>query len=228
MSDRASAPTTAATRARYRRILRFAARVIAQTWWYELVLPRIGFRAVAERGRTVVSELGWGSDDLGRRVDDYFAELGRISSILGDMANHELTGTPFTEQQLAFVNEAISVDANCDGTILGQRGWYAHMYFDPLRAVELDPTITDVHTDIGGDLPIAREPSVLHVGVGLPRGIVLTVDSCTGPRAYAGFVSTFHQDLASGLVRYTDEEWKTRLSNGGAADPSFMAPILAP
>ena len=40
------------TRARYRRILRFAARYIIQTWWYELVLPRIGLRAVAERGRT--------------------------------------------------------------------------------------------------------------------------------------------------------------------------------
>ncbi|MFE5672589.1 ABC1 kinase family protein [Agromyces sp. NPDC056523] len=39
------------TRARYRRILRFAARYIAQTWWYELVLPRIGFGKVAARGR---------------------------------------------------------------------------------------------------------------------------------------------------------------------------------
>ncbi|WP_173923122.1 AarF/ABC1/UbiB kinase family protein [Agromyces sp. Marseille-P2726] len=45
-------PDVGNTRARYRRILWFAARVIAQTWWYELLLPRIGFRAVAERGRT--------------------------------------------------------------------------------------------------------------------------------------------------------------------------------
>ena len=41
------------TRARYRRILRFAARYIIQTWWYELVLPRVGFAKVVARGREV-------------------------------------------------------------------------------------------------------------------------------------------------------------------------------
>lgn len=38
-------------RARYRRILRFAARYMAQTWWYELVLPRIGLGRLAARNR---------------------------------------------------------------------------------------------------------------------------------------------------------------------------------
>jgi len=38
-------------RARYRRILRFAARAIAQTWWYELALPKIGLRSIADRTR---------------------------------------------------------------------------------------------------------------------------------------------------------------------------------
>ncbi|MFE6256606.1 ABC1 kinase family protein [Agromyces sp. NPDC057865] len=44
-------PDVGNTRARYRRILRFAARYIVQTWWYELVLPRIGLGKVAARGR---------------------------------------------------------------------------------------------------------------------------------------------------------------------------------
>lgn len=39
------------TRARYRRILRFAARYIIQTWWYELVLARFGFAKAVARGR---------------------------------------------------------------------------------------------------------------------------------------------------------------------------------
>lgn len=38
-------------RARYRRILRFAARAIAQTWWFELLLPRLGLRSIADRTR---------------------------------------------------------------------------------------------------------------------------------------------------------------------------------
>jgi predicted unusual protein kinase regulating ubiquinone biosynthesis (AarF/ABC1/UbiB family) len=39
------------TRARYRRILRFAAWNLAVTWWYELLLPRIGLVRIANRSR---------------------------------------------------------------------------------------------------------------------------------------------------------------------------------
>ncbi|GAB2529705.1 ABC1 kinase family protein [Paramicrobacterium agarici] len=38
-------------RARYRRILRFAARAFVQIWWFELILPRLGFAHVADRTR---------------------------------------------------------------------------------------------------------------------------------------------------------------------------------
>jgi predicted unusual protein kinase regulating ubiquinone biosynthesis (AarF/ABC1/UbiB family) len=37
--------------ARYRRILRFASRHLAVTWWFELFLPRIGLGRIAERTR---------------------------------------------------------------------------------------------------------------------------------------------------------------------------------
>lgn len=39
------------SRARYRRILRFAALYMAQAWWFELFLPRIGLSGFAVRGR---------------------------------------------------------------------------------------------------------------------------------------------------------------------------------
>lgn len=55
MSQPGAAPPSATrhggARARYRRILRFAAALIVQSWWFELVLPRIGLGRVAERGR---------------------------------------------------------------------------------------------------------------------------------------------------------------------------------
>ncbi|MDI2099684.1 ABC1 kinase family protein [Ruicaihuangia caeni] len=38
-------------RARYRRLLRFALRYMIEAWWFELVLPRIGLRGPAARGR---------------------------------------------------------------------------------------------------------------------------------------------------------------------------------
>ncbi|TFD79166.1 ABC1 kinase family protein [Cryobacterium fucosi] len=39
-------------RARSRRILLFAARYLVQTWWYELILPRVGLARVAARSRS--------------------------------------------------------------------------------------------------------------------------------------------------------------------------------
>lgn len=48
---RGDSPAEGDTRARYRRILRFAGWNLAVTWWYELLLPRIGFAKVAERTR---------------------------------------------------------------------------------------------------------------------------------------------------------------------------------
>ncbi|MCX6499485.1 MAG: AarF/UbiB family protein [Arthrobacter sp.] len=45
-------PGAGNTRARYRRILRFAAWHLAVTWWFELFLPRIGLAGIAERTRT--------------------------------------------------------------------------------------------------------------------------------------------------------------------------------
>ncbi|WP_285113726.1 AarF/UbiB family protein [Leifsonia sp. fls2-241-R2A-40a] len=43
---------TPATRARYRRILRFAGWNLAVTWWYELFLPRIGLARLSARSRS--------------------------------------------------------------------------------------------------------------------------------------------------------------------------------
>ena len=48
----ASAQFVGEGRVRYRRILRFASWYLAVTWWFELFLPRIGLRRIAERTRT--------------------------------------------------------------------------------------------------------------------------------------------------------------------------------
>jgi predicted unusual protein kinase regulating ubiquinone biosynthesis (AarF/ABC1/UbiB family) len=50
-NDPGAPPDARSTRARYRRILRFAGRQLAVTWWYELFLPRIGLARVAARTR---------------------------------------------------------------------------------------------------------------------------------------------------------------------------------
>jgi predicted unusual protein kinase regulating ubiquinone biosynthesis (AarF/ABC1/UbiB family) len=49
--DHPSLHVDGALRARYRRIMRFAARALAQAWWFEIVLPSVGLTRFAARGR---------------------------------------------------------------------------------------------------------------------------------------------------------------------------------
>lgn len=75
-------------RARYRRIVGFAARQLIQLWWFELFLPRIGFARVAERTRT----------DRMRRIAVRFhslaVELGGLMIKVGQFLSSRLDVLP--------------------------------------------------------------------------------------------------------------------------------------
>ncbi len=178
----------------------------------------------AELGLELLPSLGL-AEELRAKIGDYFSSVVQINRTLAEMAELQRTGTPHSADHLAFINRTVAADVNCDGTVLRHDGWYADLHFDPMGAVEADPVITDVHTDIGGDLPVAREPSVLHVGTGMPRLFIVTVESCSGPHAYAGVVSAYHQKLEPGLTRLTDEEWKMSAYTDSTA-PEWLDPVL--
>ncbi len=188
------------------------------------------FQSVArfgERAQELIASLEL-DDKLATSLADYFARVAQINITLADMAAEQRSGMPHSAEHMSFINQAVTTSINCDGTVLGHTGWYADLHFDPLQAAEEDPAITDVHTDVGGELPVFRPPSVLHVGTGLPRPIVVTVDSCNGPRAYAGVISTYHEVLEEGLNRLTDAEWKEHLYNANVTEPPSSVPWLAP
>ncbi|GAA4349434.1 ABC1 kinase family protein [Microbacterium rhizosphaerae] len=109
MPDDTSPGTPAPMRARYRRILRFASVYIAEMWWYELVLPRIGFGSVtrstrtarlthiAQRFRVLATELGGLMIKVGQflssRLDVLPPEITNELSGLQD----EVPGVPYAE-----------------------------------------------------------------------------------------------------------------------------------
>jgi len=76
------------SRARYRRILRFAARALAQAWWFELVLPRLGLRKLSARGR--VARL----QRLARRFHALALELGGLMIKVGQFLSSRLDVLP--------------------------------------------------------------------------------------------------------------------------------------
>ncbi len=83
-----AAPGDAATRARYRRILRFAAAALTQTWWYELFLPRVGLSALSERTRSARSRR------IARRFHALAIELGGLMIKVGQFMSSRLDVLP--------------------------------------------------------------------------------------------------------------------------------------
>lgn len=82
-------------------------------------------------------------------------------------------------------------------------GWYVRLLYNPTGTMR--PTIADVHTSPGGE--DLGPPRVLHVATGLPRLMVVTIDTCQGPRAYAGLAYAYHEVKTMSLDRLTDETW---------------------
>ena len=75
-------------RARYRRILSFAAREFLKVWWYELVLPRLGMTSVAERTR------GPRMQRFARRFHVLAVELGGLMIKVGQFMSSRLDVLP--------------------------------------------------------------------------------------------------------------------------------------
>ncbi|MET0283961.1 MAG: DUF3160 domain-containing protein [Polyangiales bacterium] len=174
-------------------------------------------RLYALKGAETVALLP-STNDLGTRIKAYFDELATVSTMLRDMAMQERTGTPFDAAQMAFLNDAVKTNGGVCGGPETYTGWYARLLFDKSDE-DMEPTIADVHTDPGGNRPA----KVLHVGTGLPRLMVVTANTCEGPRAYVGVASAYHE-VITGLDRLTDSTWAPMANT--AADVPWMTPIL--
>lgn len=181
----------------------------------------------ADLGLRLVNDLGADLGGDADRVVAYFGNLKSSMTELGKMAQSQRDGVAFSEEQLAFVNNAVRVDKQSVGcaSIDMPNGWLADLYLTREKSIEFDPTIADVHTqpaDEAGNT-VGR---VLHVGTGYPRFMVATIDTCQGPRAYAGVTFAYHEKITEKFERLTDQEWSTQVSS--AQDVDWMTPILAP
>lgn len=185
-------------------------------------------RKYAEAGSRLVTLAN--DSKLSMEVARYFETLANASTILGEMAQRELRGEPFSEAQLAFINDAVRIERQsvvCS-TIDVPDGWYADLFFNREKSLEFDPTIADVHTQPADEVgnPVGK---VLHVGTGYPRLLVATVDTCQGPRAYAGVVYAYHEQITQDFERLTDQEWARRFSPPATrpADVPWLSSVLA-
>ena len=89
----ASTQTSHSLKNRYRRILWFAARALAQTWWFELVLTKFGLRTWVKNGRIRRVQ------KLARRFRALAADLGGLIIKAGQFASSRLDVLPSTITQ---------------------------------------------------------------------------------------------------------------------------------
>jgi hypothetical protein len=182
----------------------------------------------ANRGATLLAELGLATGTSSSGPAAYFTSLASTATILKSMALQQEQGTPFTADQMAFINQAVEYKTEnvvCT-TVKRPSGWYPKLFYSPDTADQQDTLVADVHTqpaDEAGNIV----GKVLHVGTGFPRLMVVTFNTCAGPRAYAGVVSAYHETVTSNFERLTDEKWTNQLAASPPAEVPWMADLVS-
>lgn len=181
---------------------------------------------LADQGVSLLDALDLGGVETIGRATDYFRRFGEIVSVLHEMSELQLAGLPHTPEHIDFANDIIRI-ANGGSGPPTVEGWYHQLLFHPWEFSDVDWIVADVHTDIGGDLPVPRPTTVLHVGTEQPRLMTVAVETCDGPRAYVGPVYSYKETLVEGYRRLTDKEWQAMVYDGSLPDdPPWMKPIV--
>lgn len=183
--------------------------------------------AYATHGKDLIARLELPLGTFSRALVDYFDRLASVATRLGEIAEYQRTGATLTPEMMEFINDAVAVEQICGGGFISNQGWYGRLFFNASAALELDPTIADVHTQPTDEVgvPVGR---VLHVATGAPRLMAVVAEGCSGPRAYLGLVSSYYERVTENFERITDQEWKSTLFGVEApADPAWLSPVLS-
>ena len=174
-------------------------------------------------GQTLADELAKGprGASVVAGIRRHFTVLADVSGRLKEMAEHELTGAPFSEEMMTFINDAVTLQNVCGEAYVDHPGWYGQLFFDD--ETDFDPTIADVHTqptDEAGN-PVGR---VLHVGTGSARMMLVVTEGCSGPRAYVGLASSYFEKVTENFQRLTDPKWAATVDS--EATPAWLSDVV--
>lgn len=156
-------------------------------------------------------------------VAAYFEHLTQVAYMLGEMAEYQRARRPLEPAHLAFINELVRISQGCG--MAQAPGWFTKLHWSPSAANLALPIIADVFTqptDEGGT-PVGR---VLHVATGRPRLMVMTADTCQGPRAYFGLASSYYEHTTDGFMRLNDSTWNEMIMSMPPSDVPWLSDVL--
>jgi hypothetical protein len=182
---------------------------------------------LANRGFALISDLGLGVGNSNSGPRAYFASLASTAGMLEAMATQQEQGQPFTTEQMDFINQAVEYKTESAGctTIKRATGWYPKLFYQPSNVDKQDTLVADVHTqpaDEAGNMV----GKVLHAGTGFPRLMVVTFNTCSGSRAYAGVVSAYHETTTENFDRLTDERWTNEIASARPSEVPWITDLV--
>ncbi len=173
----------------------------------------------SDRAREVFADSGlegWRKD----YITEYFTRFRDTSLALWAIARKELDGLPLDEEQTEFIKNTIieTTQDNICALVTVYAGWYPRLFYQGVEdAVLRDPVVADLHTNPDPE----TGPQVLHAGTGDVNLMLLTVDTCNGPTAYAGPVFSYFERIEAGLNRLNDEQWESLLDSNALEPPAW-------
>jgi hypothetical protein len=183
---------------------------------------------LADAVGTAIQGLPSSTGSLQATTQSWVSNFKTVAGNLQRMAEDQVTGNAHSQELIAFINDAVKWDEQsmCGGvTRSNLSGWYLKLFLNQYAGLEYDPTVADVHTqptdEAGND--VGR---ILHVGTGEPRLMVVTVETCQGPRAYAGLAFSYGERITDGWSRLNDTEWAAEIAKG-FPDAPWLSNVLS-
>ncbi|MEO8183928.1 MAG: DUF3160 domain-containing protein [Deltaproteobacteria bacterium] len=185
--------------------------------------------AFADAAAGVATSLPDRSNKLKAALGGWAANFRAVMGNLRTMAENQLSGAPHSPELLGFINDAVKWDEQnvCGGVVFTNlAGWYLKLYLDAASGLTYDPVVADVHTQptdaVGRD--VGR---ILHVGTGQPRMMVVTANTCQGPRAYVGLAFSYGELVTEDWKRLNDEDWLGQLASKPFPDAPWLEDVVA-
>jgi hypothetical protein len=159
-------------------------------------------------------------------ASSYFRRFGEIMDSLEAVALRAASGEDLSASDVDFLESVAR--RNESGCVALIEGWMAEIMFGFAESEDgyviatlppYSPTIADVHT--APDIE-----SVLHVGTGAVRWMVVDIDTPAGERIFVGPVLSFCQRVEGSMRRLTDAEWEGLLSAHEIPEPWWYADLV--